>query len=99
MQQSSRTGLAGNDRLDSDLGHARGATRPTSVRAHVVVSVVVSARRPPTGRPAAGGRSTRRCTDWPSSACLQDLDAVLAARGVDSALLVGWSYGGILSWH
>ena len=28
-----------------------------------------------------------------------DLDAVLQARGVDRPLLVGWSYGGILSWH
>ena len=46
----------------------------------------------------ARGRS-KRSADYSFEACLRDLDAVLAARGVDRALLVGWSYGGILSWH
>lgn len=46
----------------------------------------------------ARGRSTRSA-DYSFEACLRDLDAVLAARGVDRPLLVGWSYGGILSWH
>lgn len=46
----------------------------------------------------ARGRS-KRSTDYSFGACLRDLDAVLTARGVDQALLVGWSYGGILSWH
>ncbi|MBQ1023953.1 alpha/beta hydrolase [Micromonospora sp. C95] len=46
----------------------------------------------------ARGRS-KRSADYSFEACLRDLDAVLAARGVDRPLLVGWSYGGILSWH
>lgn len=40
----------------------------------------------------ARGRS-RRSADYSFAACLRDLDAVLAARGVTRALLVGWSYG------
>ncbi|GIG02983.1 alpha/beta fold hydrolase [Catellatospora citrea] len=46
----------------------------------------------------ARGKS-RRSADYSFEACLRDLDAVLRARGVDRVLLVGWSYGGILSWH
>jgi pimeloyl-ACP methyl ester carboxylesterase len=46
----------------------------------------------------ARGRS-RRSADYSFEACLRDLGAVLEARGVDRALLVGWSYGGILAWH
>jgi pimeloyl-ACP methyl ester carboxylesterase len=46
----------------------------------------------------ARGRS-KRSADYSFAACLRDLDAVLAARAVDRALLVGWSYGGILAWH
>ncbi|HZG91298.1 MAG TPA: alpha/beta hydrolase [Pseudonocardia sp.] len=46
----------------------------------------------------ARGRSGRSA-DYSFEACLRDLDAVLAARGVDRALLVGWSYGGFLAWH
>ncbi|MFC7245509.1 alpha/beta fold hydrolase [Catellatospora aurea] len=46
----------------------------------------------------ARGKS-KRSADYSFEACLRDLDAVLQARGVDRALLVGWSYGGILTWH
>ncbi|MEV0901901.1 alpha/beta hydrolase [Actinoplanes sp. NPDC049802] len=46
----------------------------------------------------ARGRS-KRSADYSFEACLRDLDAVLTARGVDRPLLVGWSYGGVLSWH
>ena len=46
---------------------------------------------------ARGG--SKRSADYSFEACLRDLDAVLAARGVDRALLVGWSYGAIVSWH
>ena len=46
----------------------------------------------------ARGKS-RRSADYSFEACLQDLDAVLAARGVGRPILVGWSYGGILAWH
>src|SRR5215472_8283189 len=40
----------------------------------------------------ARGRS-KRSADYSFEACIRDLDAVLAARRVNRALLVGWSYG------
>jgi pimeloyl-ACP methyl ester carboxylesterase len=47
----------------------------------------------------ACGKS-KRSKDYSFEACLRDLDAVLKARGVERPpLLVGWSYGGVLSWH
>ncbi len=46
----------------------------------------------------ARGKS-KPSSDYSFEACLRDIDAVLAARGVDRPLLVGWSYGGILAWH
>src|ERR1700754_654011 len=46
----------------------------------------------------ARGRSNRSA-DYSFEACLRDVDAVLAARGVDRPLLVGWSYGAVLGWH
>lgn len=47
----------------------------------------------------ARGRS-KRSADYSFEACLRDIDAVLAARGVrQQPLLVGWSYGGVLAWH
>ncbi|MGW0050150.1 alpha/beta fold hydrolase [Nocardia cyriacigeorgica] len=46
----------------------------------------------------ARGKS-ERSADYSFEACLRDIDAVLAARGVERAILVGWSYGGVLAWH
>ncbi|MEV0247285.1 alpha/beta hydrolase [Nocardia sp. NPDC050712] len=46
----------------------------------------------------ARGKS-KQSTDHSFEASLRDIDAVLAARGVQQAILVGWSYGGILGWH
>lgn len=46
----------------------------------------------------ARGKS-KRSADYSFAASLRDIDAVLAARGVDRPILVGWSYGGILGWH
>ncbi|WP_067541789.1 alpha/beta fold hydrolase [Nocardia crassostreae] len=37
--------------------------------------------------------------DYSMEAALRDVDAVLAARGVERAILVGWSYGGITGWY
>ncbi|MFB7591231.1 alpha/beta fold hydrolase [Streptomyces sp. NPDC056169] len=37
--------------------------------------------------------------DYSFEACLRDLDAVLTARGIESAILVGWSYGAMLAVH
>jgi pimeloyl-ACP methyl ester carboxylesterase len=36
---------------------------------------------------------SKRSADYSFEAAVRDVDAVLAARGVDRALLVGWSYG------
>jgi pimeloyl-ACP methyl ester carboxylesterase len=46
----------------------------------------------------ARGRS-RRSADYSFEAAVRDVDAVLAARGVDRALLVGWSYGACVAAH
>jgi pimeloyl-ACP methyl ester carboxylesterase len=46
----------------------------------------------------ARGRS-RRSADYSFEAAVRDVDAVLAARGVDRALVVGWSYGAFVGAH
>jgi pimeloyl-ACP methyl ester carboxylesterase len=46
---------------------------------------------------ARGG--SKRSADYSFAACLRDLDAVLAARRVEKALFVGWSYGAYLGVH
>ncbi|MDP9798655.1 pimeloyl-ACP methyl ester carboxylesterase [Catenuloplanes nepalensis] len=46
----------------------------------------------------ARGRS-KRSADYSFEAAVRDVDAVLSARGVDRALLVGWSYGAVVAAH
>lgn len=46
----------------------------------------------------ARGRS-KRSGDYSFEAAVRDVDAVLAARGVDRALLVSWSYGAVVAAH
>ncbi|MEU4385742.1 alpha/beta hydrolase [Promicromonospora sp. NPDC023805] len=46
----------------------------------------------------ARGRS-KQSADYSFEVCVRDIDAVLVARGVESALLVGWSYGALLAVH
>lgn len=46
----------------------------------------------------ARGKS-KRSADYSFEASLRDVDAVLAATGVDRPLLVGWSYGAALAVH
>ncbi|AJP04561.1 alpha/beta hydrolase [Streptomyces cyaneogriseus subsp. noncyanogenus] len=46
----------------------------------------------------ARGRS-KRSADYSFEAAVRDVDAVLAARGVDRALVVGWSYGAVVAAH
>ncbi|MGW9031452.1 alpha/beta fold hydrolase [Streptomyces sp. NPDC055722] len=41
----------------------------------------------------------KRSADYSFEAAVRDVDAVLAARGVDQALLVGWSYGAVVGAH
>ncbi|MFJ1708107.1 alpha/beta fold hydrolase [Kitasatospora sp. NPDC088346] len=45
------------------------------------------------------GRTSGRSADYSFAAAVRDVDAVLAARGVDRALLVGWSYGAFVAAH
>ncbi|MFI1533096.1 alpha/beta fold hydrolase [Streptomyces anandii] len=46
----------------------------------------------------ARGKS-RRSADYSFEAAVRDVDAVLAARNVDRALVVGWSYGAVVAAH
>ncbi|MBB5085028.1 alpha/beta fold hydrolase [Nonomuraea endophytica] len=46
----------------------------------------------------ARGRS-KRSADYSFETNVRDVDAVLAARGVERALLVGWSYGAFVAAH
>ncbi|MFI9639272.1 alpha/beta fold hydrolase [Micromonospora sp. NPDC051925] len=46
----------------------------------------------------ARGRSTRSA-DYSFEAAVRDVDAVLAAREVDRAVVVGWSYGAVVAAH
>ncbi|MEV6635793.1 alpha/beta fold hydrolase [Actinoplanes sp. NPDC051470] len=47
----------------------------------------------------ARGRKSGTSADYSFDAAVRDVDAVLAARGVDRALLVGWSYGAYVGAH
>ena len=44
-------------------------------------------------RRAGPRQKSKRSADYSFEAAVRDVDAVLAARGVDRALVVGWSYG------
>lgn len=46
----------------------------------------------------ARGRS-KRSADYSFEACVRDVDAVLAATGVERPILVGWSYGAYVAAH
>ncbi|WP_225725261.1 MULTISPECIES: alpha/beta fold hydrolase [unclassified Nocardia] len=46
----------------------------------------------------ARGKS-KQSADYSFAGCLRDIDAVLAARGVERPILVGWSYGATLAAH
>ncbi len=47
----------------------------------------------------ARGKKSKRSADYSFDAAVRDVDAVLAARGVDRAVLVGWSYGAVVAAH
>ncbi len=47
----------------------------------------------------ARGRNSLKSSDYSFEACLRDVDAVLGARNVKRALVVGWSYGAYLAAH
>ena len=45
------------------------------------------------------GKKSKRSADYSFEAAVRDVDAVLAARAVDRALVVGWSYGAFVAAH
>ncbi|MFB7241797.1 alpha/beta hydrolase [Streptomyces populi] len=47
----------------------------------------------------ARGRKSRPSADYSFEAAVRDVHAVLDARGVDRAVLVGWSYGAFVASH
>lgn len=47
----------------------------------------------------ARGRKSGLSSDYSFEAAVRDVDAVLAARGVERAMLVGWSYGAVVGAH
>lgn len=47
----------------------------------------------------ARGRRSGRSADYSFEAVVRDVDAVLAAREVERALVVGWSYGAVVAAH
>ncbi|MFF4911338.1 alpha/beta hydrolase [Streptomyces sp. NPDC001260] len=47
----------------------------------------------------ARGKKSKRSADYSFEAAVRDVDAVLAARGVDRAMVVGWSYGAFVAAH
>ncbi|MCP2263560.1 alpha/beta fold hydrolase [Promicromonospora thailandica] len=47
----------------------------------------------------ARGRRSGTSADYSFAAALRDVDAVLAARGVERAIVVGWSYGAFVASH
>jgi pimeloyl-ACP methyl ester carboxylesterase len=47
----------------------------------------------------ARGRKSQRSADYSFEAAVGDVDAVLAARTVDRAIVVGWSYGAFVAAH
>lgn len=47
----------------------------------------------------ARGRKSKRSADYSFEAAVRDVDAVLAARNVAHAVLVGWSYGAVVAAH
>ena len=45
------------------------------------------------------GRKSKRSADYSFEACVRDVDVVLGSRGVDRAIVVGWSYGAFVGAH
>ncbi|MGW4908632.1 alpha/beta fold hydrolase [Streptomyces sp. NPDC004270] len=64
-----------------------------------VVAELGTGRRHITYDERARGRKSGRSADYSFEAAVRDVDAVLAARGVDRALVVGWSYGAVVAAH
>src|SRR5262249_54436969 len=64
-----------------------------------VIAELGTGGRPITYDERARGKTAERWADYSFEAGVRDVDAVLAAKGVDRALLVGWSYGALVAAH
>ncbi|OIJ64449.1 alpha/beta hydrolase [Streptomyces mangrovisoli] len=64
-----------------------------------VIAELGSEQRHITYDERARGRKSGRSADYSFEAAVRDVDAVLAARGVERALVVGWSYGAVVAAH
>ncbi|HEX2920609.1 MAG TPA: alpha/beta hydrolase [Bacteroidales bacterium] len=47
----------------------------------------------------ARGRKSGTSSDYSFAACIRDVDAVLAARGIRKCIVIGWSYGAFIAAH
>lgn len=47
----------------------------------------------------ARGKKSLRSADYSFEAAVRDVDAILEARGVERAVVVGWSYGAVVAAH
>ena len=47
----------------------------------------------------ARGKKSEKSKDYSFETCVKDVDAILAARDVKQALVVGWSYGAFVAAH
>lgn len=47
----------------------------------------------------ARGRKSGTSSDYSFNACVHDVDAVLAARGIQKCVVIGWSYGAFVAAH
>jgi pimeloyl-ACP methyl ester carboxylesterase len=47
----------------------------------------------------ARGRKSGTSSDYSFAACVRDVDAVLAARGIRKCVVIGWSYGAFIAAH
>jgi len=47
----------------------------------------------------ARGKKSKESSDYSFESCINDVDAVLAARGIKRCLIVGWSYGAFVAAH
>jgi pimeloyl-ACP methyl ester carboxylesterase len=107
IKQSAWTGVVPVDDTALDVSDTGGPGRPVvylngayADQSHWrrVIADLGSDYRHITYDERARGKS-KRSADYSFEACIRDIDAVLAARGLDRPLLVGWSYGAVLGWH
>jgi pimeloyl-ACP methyl ester carboxylesterase len=78
--------------------YLNGHTATQGYWRHVIAELGTGGWRHITYDMRARGKS-KRSADYSFETNVRDVDAVLAARGVERALLVGWSYGAFVAAH